>query len=155
MSPWSAIGSAMVQRVVRDAPRLSPRICAAFSAWSAMVRTKTQINEKWRGCRYYKATMLRSADHRGTIPFGLTGRRRPGGLSTLNTESRGMPEDGDMAVTVACGSEGALWTIDVAGAVFLITTIARPLNMLYYIIFLPRNLLTIQPCYLIKRVFCL
>jgi hypothetical protein len=53
MSPWSAIGSAMVQRVVRDAPRLSPRICAAFSAWSAMVRTKTQINEKWRGCRYY------------------------------------------------------------------------------------------------------
>src|SRR5712691_3649671 len=46
MSPWSAIGSAMVQRVVRDVPAFIPRICAAFSAWSAMVRAKRQIRAR-------------------------------------------------------------------------------------------------------------
>jgi hypothetical protein len=70
MSPWSA----MVQRVVRDALRAFPRISAGVSPWSAMVRTKNQIRaremRKWRGWKYYKATMLWSADHYGPTPLG-------------------------------------------------------------------------------------
>src|SRR6266446_86037 len=49
MSPWSATRSSMVQKVVRDAPRLFPRNSEGVQPWSAMVRTNPQIRARGNG----------------------------------------------------------------------------------------------------------